>query len=259
MLFFVVIAVETSNRTHNLPVFSNPLTLLETLSLDFTTRIGKSLKQPPEDGKVLITNTSLSFFYITQLYLVQWRHRQHKRYPTVQKYLWFSYRRVEWQSSDMNSDLSKGYAKTLPCSFIADMYQKECLIWPATKYIYHCQNKGWMDCEVLSKWIRHVFPIVKPMLQDRNVSLSDGPSIHTKFLVAWLPAQIALYCKIWGCHGGDCRISFFRMWFSVARVRTDVSEENFASIINVERISELEKLVITSNWNTCEGILTVFL
>jgi hypothetical protein len=39
-----------------------------------------------------------------------------------------------------------------------------------------------------------------------------------------------------------------RIWHCVALVRTDVSEEHIASIIRVERISELETLVITSNW-----------
>jgi hypothetical protein len=40
------------------------------------------------------------------------------------------------------------------------------------------------------------------------------------------------------------------MWRRVAFVRTDASEERIASIISVERISELGTLAVTSNWST---------
>jgi hypothetical protein len=41
------------------------------------------------------------------------------------------------------------------------------------------------------------------------------------------------------------------MWRLVAFIRTDVSEEVIASIIRVERISELRTtLIVTGNWNT---------
>jgi hypothetical protein len=53
---------------------------------------------------------------------------------------------------------------------------------------------------------------------------------------------VSIQCKIWSLHGGDyeeCRL---------ALVRTDVSEENSASIIRVTRIGELETtLAVTSS------------
>jgi hypothetical protein len=43
------------------------------------------------------------------------------------------------------------------------------------------------------------------------------------------------------------------MLLRVAIVRTDVSEEHFATVIRVTRIGELETLAVTINLNTLQG------
>jgi hypothetical protein len=56
-----------------------------------------------------------------------------------------------------------------------------------------------------------------------------------------------MLCNILGFHGSDYEECHLLGCDAMALVRTDVSEEHIASIIRVERISELGTLSVTSS------------